>query len=52
MVVSVPRWIKWRVVGDIKVNLDAVGLPLVPLIAVTKFVVNVEALVVNLAAID
>ncbi len=27
IVVSVPKWIKCLVVGDTKVNLDAVGLP-------------------------
>ena len=49
IVVSVPQWITCLVVGDIKVILDAVGLPkLVPATkAVTKLVVVVEARVVN-----
>ena len=39
IVVSVPKWHKWRVVGDTKVNLDAVGL-----LPVAKLVVVVDAL--------
>ena len=49
IVVSVPKCIKCLVVGDIKVVLDAVGLPSEPLIAVEKFVVVLDALVVKLA---
>ena len=41
-VVSVPKCIKCLVVGDIKVNLDAVGL-----LPVAKFVVSKAALVVK-----
>ncbi len=38
--------------GQINVDLDAVGFPSDPLIAVTKFVVSVDARVVKFAAID
>jgi hypothetical protein len=47
MVVSVPRWIKCLVVGDTNVTLVAVGL-----LVVAKPDVDVDALVVSLAAID
>ena len=46
MVVSVPKWIKWRVVGETKDTLVAVGLA-----EVEKPEVDVDALVVSLAAI-
>ena len=51
IVTSVPKWIKWRVVGDIKVSLDAVGLPTPVAIAVGNPEVVVDALVVSLAVI-